>query len=70
MTQIDKTLLEILACPVCHAPVHQEGEWIVCEGCGRRYPIRDGLPIMLVEEAVVPEDSSEQQDAAQDDKAS
>jgi uncharacterized protein YbaR (Trm112 family) len=52
METIDERLLQLLACPACLAAVHQEGEWIVCEGCGRRYPIRDGLPIMLVEEAV------------------
>lgn len=54
---IDKELLEILACPACKAPVTQEGEWIVCsaaESCGKRYPIRDGIPIMLIEEAVDP----------------
>jgi len=48
---IDKELLEILACPACKAEVKLEGEKIVCLGCGRRYPIRDGIPIMLVDEA-------------------
>ena len=50
--EIDKRLLEILACPDCLGDVHQDGDWIVCEKCGRRYPIRDGLPIMLIEESV------------------
>lgn len=44
-------LLEILACPACKAKVRLEGEELVCEGCGLRYPIEDGIPIMLVEEA-------------------
>ena len=44
-------LLEILACPACKAKVRLEGEALVCEGCGRRYPIEDGIPIMLVEAA-------------------
>lgn len=44
-------LLEILACPVCKAKVRLEGEELVCESCGRRYPIEDGIPIMLVEAA-------------------
>jgi uncharacterized protein YbaR (Trm112 family) len=46
-------LLEILACPVCKTPVHLDAaaERIVCDSCGRRYPIRDGIPVMLVEEA-------------------
>ena len=51
VSQIDRTLLEILACPACHSPVRQEGEWLVCDQCKVKYPIRDGLPIMLVEEA-------------------
>ncbi|MGI5837322.1 MAG: Trm112 family protein [Chloroflexota bacterium] len=58
---IDKDLLEILACPDCKAPVTQEGDWIVCtasEKCGKRYPIRDGIPIMLIDEAVDPHKDS------------
>jgi hypothetical protein len=46
-------LLEILACPACKTAVHLDdaGERIVCDRCGRRYPIRDGIPVMLVDEA-------------------
>ena len=53
---IDKELLEILACPACKATVRLEGERIVCAGpaCGLRYPIREGIPVMLVEEAEQP----------------
>ena len=48
---IDPKLLEILACPACKTPVKQEGECLVCVQCHRRYPIRDGIPVMLIEEA-------------------
>ena len=48
---IDPKLLEILACPVCKTAVRLEGERLICTQCGRRYPIRDGIPVMLVEEA-------------------
>ena len=48
---IDSELLDILACPLCKADVKLEGEKIVCTKCGRRYPIRDGIPVMLIEEA-------------------
>lgn len=48
---IDEELLAILACPVDHAPVRREGDRIVCTACGRRYPIRDGIPHMLEDEA-------------------
>ncbi len=51
---IEKDLLEILACPLDKAEVRLEGDRIVCTQCGRRYPIRDGIPVMLVEEAELP----------------
>jgi uncharacterized protein len=51
---IDKELLEILACPACKAPVRQEGDRIVCTKCGLRYPIRDDIPVMLIDEAERP----------------
>ncbi len=48
---IDEKLMEILACPACKGPVKLQEERIVCQECGLRYPIRDGIPIMLVDEA-------------------
>lgn len=53
---IDKELLEILACPKCKASVKQEGEKLICQNpqCGLRYPIRDGIPVMLIDEAEKP----------------
>ena len=48
---IDPQLLELLACPACKAAVRLDGERLVCTRCGRRYPIRDGIPVMLIEEA-------------------
>ena len=48
---IDRELLEILACPACKKNVELKDDKIICLGCGRKYPIRDGIPIMLVEEA-------------------
>ena len=51
---IDPQLLEILACPACKTPVTLDGERLVCAQCGRRYPIRDDIPVMLLEEAEPP----------------
>lgn len=51
-------LLEILVCPVDKAKVTLEGNRLVCEKCGRAYPIRDGIPIMLEEEAELPRKQS------------
>jgi uncharacterized protein YbaR (Trm112 family) len=56
---IDKELLEILACPVCKTKVREEGDRLVCTECGRRYPVRDGIPIMLVDEAEQPQEKKE-----------
>lgn len=55
---IDPELLEILACPACDTrpPVRldEANSRLVCTECGRRYPIKDGIPIMLVDEAELP----------------
>ena len=48
---IDPAFLELLACPACRSAVRLESERLVCGGCGRRYPMRDGIPVLLVEEA-------------------
>ena len=48
---IDPKLLEILACPACKTAVKLSADRLVCVQCGRGYPIRDGIPVMLIEEA-------------------
>lgn len=48
---IDKELLDILACPACKADVELKDNKIVCKICGKKYPIKDGIPIMLIDEA-------------------
>ncbi len=52
---IDPLLLELLACPVCHDPVAptQDGGGLTCGVCHRIYPVRDEIPVMLVEEATI-----------------
>ncbi len=54
---ISQTLLDILACPACRGKIEliEEGQKLVCRGeCQRRYPIRDGIPVMLIDEAELP----------------
>jgi len=53
---INAELLKILACPACKTEVKLVGEQIVCQSpaCGLRYPIRDGIPVMLIDEAEKP----------------
>ena len=48
---IDKDLLSILACPACKSDVELREDKVICTQCGLKYPIRDGIPIMLVDEA-------------------
>ncbi len=52
---IPQDLLDILRCPVCVQEGKGELElvkdaWLVCHDCGRKYPIRDEIPVMLIEE--------------------
>ncbi len=51
--EIDAKLLEILACPKCKGDLdlNQEKEGLVCPACQLLYPVRDGIPVMLIEEA-------------------
>jgi len=48
--KISRELLEILACPVCKKEVELKGEELVCKGCGKHYPIVDGISHMLPDE--------------------
>lgn len=56
---VDPQLLEILACPCdLHAPLRPEGPdgaELACTGCGRVFPVVDGIPVLLLDEARVPE---------------
>jgi hypothetical protein len=50
---MDNALLEILACPACKGSVqyNKAKQELVCRGCRLAYPVRDGIPVMLTEEA-------------------
>jgi len=48
---IDDKLLQILACPACKGDVRLENEKIVCPKCRKKYPIKEGIPVMLIDEA-------------------
>ena len=51
---IKQELLDILACPQCKGPVHLNGnsDGLVCPACKLLYPIREEIPIMLIDEAI------------------
>lgn len=50
---MDKSLLEILACPECKSNViyQKPNQELICVACRLAYPIRDDIPVMLTEEA-------------------
>jgi uncharacterized protein YbaR (Trm112 family) len=54
MNTIDPELLSILRCPLTRSPLRLEGDFLVAEVGGLKYPVKDGIPVMLVEEAVLP----------------
>jgi uncharacterized protein YbaR (Trm112 family) len=58
---MDPKLLEILVCPLCKGPLlyRRETQELICKADRLAYPIRDGIPVMLVDEARRLEDSEE-----------
>jgi len=52
--KIDADLLAILRCPLTRSTLRQEGDFLIAETGGLAYPVRDGIPVMLVEEARLP----------------
>jgi uncharacterized protein YbaR (Trm112 family) len=52
---ISQELLDILVCPLCKAPVKlmADGQGLKCAQCRRVYPIKDDIPVMLVDEAKI-----------------
>lgn len=52
---VSEDLLKILVCPIGKAELRLEGDKLVCTSCGVKYHIEDDIPIMLIEEAELPE---------------
>jgi uncharacterized protein len=50
---VPKDLLDILVCPACKQPLALNSESLKCNACRRVYPIRDNIPILLIDEAVI-----------------
>ena len=44
--------LDLLVCPVCHGSLTLAGEVVICTSCHRRYPIVDGLPVLIASRAI------------------
>lgn len=52
---LSEELLAVIVCPDCHGELSavdtKAGGELVCQGCGLAYPVRDGIPVLLVDEA-------------------
>lgn len=57
-TTLDPALLALLRCPLTRKPLVQRGQTLVCYESRKSYPIEDGIPVLLIEEAndIAPED--------------
>ena len=42
---------EAWVCPACQGALRAAAEWLSCGGCGRRYPVIEGIPVLIVERA-------------------
>jgi uncharacterized protein YbaR (Trm112 family) len=53
---VAKDLIDLLVCPNCHGAIEykERRNLIICTQCGLHYPVRDNIPVMLVEEATRP----------------
>ena len=49
--EFDVTAVAGIACPACYGDLRADAAWLECAGCGRRYPIVDGIPVLIVERA-------------------
>jgi uncharacterized protein YbaR (Trm112 family) len=54
--RLDPLLLEVIVCPVDHGDlrVDDAASELVCTVCGRAYPVRDDIPVLLIDEARLP----------------
>lgn len=52
--QFDPASISELACPACYAELRPEPSRLVCSGCGRAYPIIDGIPVLIADRAEPP----------------
>lgn len=62
---LDSRLLDILVCPECKGELEyrpDQEEMLICHSCGLGYPVRDGIPVMLSEDAVRVDETKQEKD--------
>ena len=52
---VPEDLLDILRCPLTRSRLHQDGDFLIAQVGGLAYPVREGIPVMLAEEAKLPD---------------
>jgi uncharacterized protein len=52
---IAQHLLEVLRCPLGKAKLKEENNFLICTSCGLKFPVKDGIPVLILDEAVLPE---------------
>jgi uncharacterized protein len=64
--ELDDWLMEIIVCPKCRAGLRADdaASELVCTGCGLAYPVRDNIPVLLLDEARQPESRAPQPGSA------
>ncbi|HHS48389.1 MAG TPA: Trm112 family protein [Desulfurella acetivorans] len=48
---LDKKILDFIVCPQCKGDLKLEGEFLICQNCHLKYPIKNDIPVLLIEEA-------------------
>ena len=51
---LSKELLDLIACPICKEDLKEskDGMFLICEKCQVKYPVKDGIPVLLIEEKI------------------
>ncbi|MCB2223896.1 MAG: Trm112 family protein [Actinobacteria bacterium] len=57
---VPEELLKIMVCTVCRSPLEDQGDTLRCVGCGVRFPVQEGVPVMLPEAAIPAPDGGEE----------
>jgi uncharacterized protein len=60
-SELNVALASQLACPACHGDLRADAAALVCAGCGRGYPVVDGIPVLIAERAALDESRDNQQ---------
>ena len=51
MTRLEREVRAVIVCPRCHGPLLDEADSLRCDTCHLRYPVRSGIPVLVIDEA-------------------